>query len=220
MAGLMKNIVILMSMFALTYFYAQPSFAQDSVSLDDPNRVEIMLVDPLDEPRGWCVDLFAHRQNALPLGGFQGHNCFLDMGLGPTEDQGFDAKRLADGQLYLVYWDICVTQHDPNPGSFVAAEPCNDGEAQQFDFRDDGQIVSRMSPNLCLTMGATAIPGGGRLAPLGARPPADNVDIPQIRRLTFENCEADKSALQRWQLRNGDFERVEPTQPPRFLDSE
>ena len=142
------------------------------------------------------------------------------MGLGPTEDQGFDAKRLADGELYLVYWDICVTQHDPNPRSFVAAEACNDGDAQQFDFRDDGQIVSRMAPNLCLTMGATTIPGGGRLAPLGARPPADNVDIPQIRRLTFDTCSDEKSALQRWETRNGEFERVEATQALRFLDSE
>ncbi|MBT5030723.1 MAG: RICIN domain-containing protein [Proteobacteria bacterium] len=211
----MKTLLVLMSIFAVCN-----SYAQESVSLDDPDRVEIKLVDALDEPRSWCVDLFAHRQNALPLGGFQGHNCFLYMGLGPTEDQGFDAKRLADGQLYLVYWDVCVTLHDPNPGSFVAAEACNDGEAQQFDFRDDGQIVSQMAPNLCLTMGATTVPGGGRLAPVGARPPADNVDISQIRRLTFENCEADKSALQRWELRNGDFQTAEPTQALRFLDPE
>ena len=52
----------------------------------------IQLVDPLDDSRGWCVDLFAHLTGALPLGGLQGHNCFLYMGRGPTEDQGFDAE--------------------------------------------------------------------------------------------------------------------------------
>ena len=28
----------------------------------------IQPADPLDDARGWCVDLFAHLTNALPLG--------------------------------------------------------------------------------------------------------------------------------------------------------
>ena len=52
--------------------------------------VEIKLVDPQDETRGWCVDLFAHLTNAMPVGGFQGHDCFLYFGSGPQVDQGFD----------------------------------------------------------------------------------------------------------------------------------
>ena len=51
---------------------------------------EIKLVAPLDETRGWCVDLFAHLTGAIPIGGFQGHNCFSYMGNGVTEDQGFN----------------------------------------------------------------------------------------------------------------------------------
>ena len=76
----MKALAILMLIFAVTPLSAQGPSAQESVSLDDPDRVEIKLIDALDEPRSWCVDLFAHRQNALPLGGFQGHNCFFGHG--------------------------------------------------------------------------------------------------------------------------------------------
>ena len=165
--------------------------------------VSIQLIDPLDDSRGWCVDLFAHLTGALPLGGLQGHNCFLYMGRGPTEDQGFDAELIeARGEIRIIHFDMCMTLHDPDPGSFVPIEECDDGEAQDFDMTADGRIVPLMAPELCLTLGAYSVPGGGRLAPVG-REARNNDNIPLIRRLTFETCSEDDeniAARQRWQL--------------------
>jgi len=176
----------------------------------------IQLADPLDDARGWCVDLFAHLTNALPLGGLQGHNCFLYMGRGPTEDQGFDADLIQEkGEFRMIYFDMCMTLHDPNPGSFVPIEPCNDGEAQDFEMTPDGQIVSTMAPDLCLTLGATTVPGGGRRAPASRPPTQNNDDIPQIRRLTFETCSDDIGIRQRWRLEDN-YELYEPSVPKRF----
>ena len=180
--------------------------------------VSIQLIDPLDDARGWCVDLFAHLTGALPLGGLQGHNCFLYMGRGPTEDQGFDAEPIGErGEIRIIYFDLCMTLHDPSPGSFVPIEECNDGEAQDFDMTADGRIVPLMAPELCLTLGANTVPGGGRLAPVG-REAQNNDNIPQIRRLTFETCSEDDEAIavrQRWQLVDTYEERT-PTQEKRF----
>lgn len=180
--------------------------------------VSIQLIDPLDDSRGWCVDLFAHLTGALPLGGLQGHNCFLYMGRGPTEDQGFDAELIEErGEIRIIHFDLCMTLHDPSPGSFVPIEDCSDGEAQDFDLTAEGRIVPLIAPELCLTLGANTVPGGGRLAPVG-REAQNNDNIPQIRRLTFETCsEADEAIAvrQRWQLVDTYEERT-PTQEKRF----
>ncbi len=180
--------------------------------------VSIQLIDPLDDARGWCVDLFAHLTGALPLGGLQGHNCFLYMGRGPTEDQGFDAEPIGErGEIRIIHFDLCMTLHDPSPGSFVPIEECNDGEAQDFDMTAEGRIVPLIAPELCLTLGANTVPGGGRLAPVG-REAQNNDNIPQIRRLTFETCSEDDEASavrQRWQLVDTYEERT-PTQEKRF----
>ncbi|HAY45148.1 MAG TPA: hypothetical protein DCY55_02570 [Gammaproteobacteria bacterium] len=214
----MRTIASLVLVSTIVFGVAQSVNSQEE-AWENADRIEIKLVDPLDEPRGWCVDLFAHLRNALPLGGFQGHNCFLDMQRGPTEDQGFDAAKLDEqGILHLAYWDVCLTLHDPNPRSFVAAESCIGEAAQEFEWNSDGQIIPKMAPELCLTLGSTTIPGGGRLAPVGARPPKDNVDIPQIRRLSFETCNDENAVLQRWEPRR-EYERVEATFPSRFLDA-
>ena len=180
--------------------------------------VSIQLVDPLDDSRGWCVDLFAHLTGALPLGGLQGHNCFLYMGRGPTEDQGFDAELIEErGEIRIIHFDMCMTLHDPSPGSFVPIEECNDGEAQDFDMTADGRIVPLMAQELCLTLGANSVPGGGRLSAVG-REAQNNDNIPLIRRLTFETCSEDDESIavrQRWQLVDTYEERT-PTREKRF----
>jgi arylsulfatase len=183
--------------------------------------VEIKLVDAQDETRGWCVDLFAHLTNAMPLGGFQGHDCFLYFGSGPQIDQGFDEELIAESRFRLPYWDVCMTLQERKHHSYVAAEPCSDDSAQEITMHDDGRITPDTAPELCLTIGSITIPGGGRLAPVGARPPADNSDIPQIRRMTFDTCSDEPSIAVRqiWTTRKGEFAPEERSMPHRFMQT-
>lgn len=194
-------------------------FLSHSASAD---VVEIKLVDAQDETRGWCVDLFAHLTNAMPLGGFQGHDCFLYFGKGPQIDQGFDEELIAESRFRLPYWDVCMTLQEPKHHSYVAAEPCSDDPAQKITMHEDGRITPDVAPELCLTIGSITIPGGGRLAPVGARPPANNEDIPQIRRMTFDTCSDDPAVavLQTWTTRKGEFVPEERTMPHRFLQAQ
>ena len=47
-----------------------------SSTLHAQTLAEMKLISPLEETRGWCVDLFAHLTGGQPIGGFQGHSCF------------------------------------------------------------------------------------------------------------------------------------------------
>jgi len=183
---------------------------------ETPETAEIKLLSPLDETRGWCVDLFAHRKGANPLGGFQGHNCFMYFGEGPTEDQGFNVSQIKnEGKFHLVYWDVCMTLHEPVAGAFVASEKCSGELAQQFEFDQDGRVMPLAAPELCLTLGTRSVPGGGRLAAVGTRPPKSNEKIHLIRRLSFELCSDDRAELQQWGLRNV-YAEEERSEPMRF----
>jgi hypothetical protein len=163
---------------------------------------EIKLIAPLEETRGWCVDLFAHLKGAMPIGGFQTHNCFSGENNGaPTEDQAFDTELLRDqGRIRLIYFNVCLTMHERKAGSFVAAEPCNGEAAQHFEFKATGEIVPVGTPTLCLTSGAVTVPGGG------------GEPTHLIRKLSFEKCDAHAAVLQRWELRYKYKEAV-PTLP-------
>jgi hypothetical protein len=167
-------------------------------------KAEIKLIAPMEEVRGWCVDLFAHLTGGLPIGGFQGHNCFLYMGNGPTEDQGFYIESYeAKQELRLWHFDKCMTLNDPNPGSFVATEDCTGAEAQKFDWKADGQIVPLAAPSLCLTLGDRVVTGGG----------GDPIHL--IRRLSFETCDAEVAMRQQWEWRT-EYEESIPTMPRKY----
>lgn len=164
-------------------------------------KAELKLIAPLEEARGWCVDLFGHLTGGIPAGGFQGHNCFLYMGNGPTEDQGFDAEMFNEkGVIRLEYFDICMTLYEEKAGSFVASEPCIDDDSQKFDIKDSGEIVSLAAPGLCLTMGSRIVTGGG----------GDPIHL--IRKLSFEQCDNAIAARQQWELRET-YEESIPTLP-------
>lgn len=198
---------------------AAPTQIGPSYDGDPEGLAELKLKDSLDDPRGWCVDLFAHRANAIPIGGLQGHNCFLYFAIGsPTEDQGVDVALFEEtGRFKFRYYDVCMTLHDPNPGSFVASDACSDDPAQVFTMSDEGLIQPKDSPELCVTLGPTTVPGGGRLpAPNAVRPPPTNDGIPLIRRLTFEACSAELATLQQWEFRS-EYVPDESAEPHRFL---
>lgn len=162
---------------------------------------ELKLKAPLEEHRGWCVDLFGHLTGGIPAGGFQGHNCFLYDAEQPTEDQGFDSEMfLENGVIRLVHFDICMTLHEPNAGSFVASEPCTGEDIQKFDVKDTGEIVSVAAPDLCLTVGTRIVTGGG------------GSPIHLIRQLSFENCDSSIAERQQWELRYT-YEESVPTLP-------
>ena len=168
-------------------------------SVNALTKAEIKLIDPLEEERGWCVDLFAHLTGGLPIGGFQGHNCFLYMGNGPTEDQGFDSEFfVSNNELRLWYFDLCMTLNDPNPGSFVATEPCVGAATQKFEWKAEGEIVPLAAPDLCLTLGSRAVTGGG----------GDPIHL--IKRLSFKSCDLEIAVRQRWEWRS-DYEESVPT---------
>ncbi len=153
--------------------------------------VEVKLIAPIEEDRGWCLDLRGGQNNGEPIGGLHGHTCYTYNGRGPTPDQAFVMENVqAKNEFRMVEFnDKCMTLYEPKAGSFISMETCDGRRTQQITMNESGQISPEMMPELCVTMGAVVVPGGG------GRP------LHIMRDVTFEACDSEINERQFWELR-------------------
>jgi len=179
-----------------------------AINLNAQTVAEVKLIAPLEEDRGWCLDLRGSRANAEPIGGVHGHTCYTYEGEGVALDQGFFVENIHENNEFRMsgFSDLCMTLYEANPGSFVSIETCDDRDTQGFTLQESGRIVADMSPDLCLTAGSFVLPGGG------GRP------LHIMRDLSFEECGGVASELQAWELRSEWNGLEEATLPRPFAD--
>lgn len=151
--------------------------------------VEVVLVDRLDDQRGFCFDIRGYKQRARPDRGLQAHSCYSYQGeIGV--DQGFDTDGINAGRFHMPGFDVCMTAQGGDAGARLGLAKC-DGSAQQgFSMTADGAIVSKSAPKLCATVAGGESRQGG-----GGRP------VHLIRGLTLEPCDEARAKYQRWRLR-------------------
>ena len=153
--------------------------------------VEVKLIAPIEEDRGWCLDLRGGQNSGEPIGGLHGHTCYTYNGNGVTSDQAFVMENIHEqNEFRLVdFNDKCMTLYEPKDGSFISMETCDGREAQDFMLNETGQIIPEMMPDLCLTINPVALPGGG----------GNPVHI--MRDVSFDLCDNNINERQLWELR-------------------
>jgi hypothetical protein len=183
-----------------------------NVNADTP--VEVKLIAPMEEDRGWCLDLRGRMNNAAPIGGVHGHTCDTYSGNGPIVDQAFSMDKIQQDNEFrlLAFNDKCLTLYEPTEGSFVSMETCDDRQAQAIMMNEAGQIIPELTPDLCLTAGSVVLPGGG------------GTPLHLMRDISFETCDSSINERQLWEFRaewNGPEEAtakrpyvVNPNAPP------
>ena len=45
-------------------------------NINAQTRVEVKLIAPIEEDRGWCLDLRGGQNSGAPIGGLHGHTCY------------------------------------------------------------------------------------------------------------------------------------------------
>jgi len=152
-------------------------------------KVEVTLVDRLDEARGFCLDTLGFQTRARPEEGLQTHSCYSYQGQ-LAVDQAFDGDQIPNGTFRLIEFELCMTLTGIASGSKLALEPCDGGELQQFEHRANGRIVAMAAPGNCITAGEGPSRHGG-----GGEP------VHLIRDLTLEVCDGSRSDRQQWRTR-------------------
>ena len=161
---------------------SSPSWSESEVHI-----VELKLLNNLDDIRGFCIDIKGHKLKAKISRGIQVHSCYSYQGK-IAVDQGLDANKLKQKQLFFPYFDVCVRPASSNNPMNLSLIKC--GNTQEFVFTQDNTIRLKSNKNLCLTVAKGNSRNGGGGSPLHL-----------IRNLTMQICNEQKSIYKTWGIR-------------------
>ena len=129
---------------------SQPSLPQGLTYLYPDGETLIQLIDPLDEPEFYCVDVRGFGSNLQTDSSLQAHTCKPG-----GRDELFLVNSPDDGQLVMPAYDLCLEAG----GNEVFVRACSDASAQRFNIGSDGTVRTG-DDQLCLSV----TPGEGQEA--------------------------------------------------------
>ena len=158
-----------------------PSQADDSV--------EIYLLNQLDEPRGFCIDIRGHKLKAQINKGLQAHTCYSYQGeISP--DQGFNSSKLIKNQFILTSFNVCMEASSLTPSANLKLRKCDRNNLQHFELYNENKIHLIGNRKLCLTVDKGKSKKGGGGSP-----------VHLMRDLSLELCTDSLNSYQAWGVR-------------------
>ncbi len=100
-----------------------------------PSPTLIRLVEPLDEPQFYCVDVPGFGANLNLEGALTAHTCKPR-----ADDELFTVGHPEEGHLYMPAYDRCVRAGGATAGAELHLEACADEPLQRFILTADGQL--------------------------------------------------------------------------------
>ena len=100
-----------------------------------PSPTLIQLVDPLDEPEFYCVDVPGFRASLNLEGALTAHTCKPG-----ADDELFTVGHPLAGNLYMPAYDRCVEAAGATDGAELYLKSCADEPLQRFMLTYDGQL--------------------------------------------------------------------------------
>ena len=152
------------------------------------NIVEIKLINNLDDKRGFCIDIKGHKSRAKIDRGLQAHTCYSYQGE-IAIDQGLDADRLKQKELFFPNFDVCVNPSSYNNPLSLTLIKCKN--IQEFILDEDNTIRLKNNTNLCLTVAKEESRKGGGGSP-----------VHLMRNLSMQTCNNKHSVYQTWIIRH------------------
>ena len=195
----MKQLTTLITILFIS-FLTSPSWSKSEVDL-----VEIKLLNNLDDKRGFCIDIKGHKFRAKISRGIQAHTCYSYQGE-IAVDQGLDANKLKQKQLFFPYFDVCVHPTSSKNPLNLNLLKCDNTE--EFVFSEDNTIRLKNNTNLCLTVAEGNSRKGGGGSP-----------IHLIRNLSMKTCNQQNSVYKTWGIRGFKKGKVFTKKISKFLSN-
>ena len=161
------------------------------ITLSQANEnVEIHLINQLDDPRGFCIDIRGHKFKANIDRGLQAHTCYSYQGK-ISPDQGFSSLQLTKNQFILPFFNVCMEASSLKVSANLNLAKCNRNKLQNFEWFNENKIRLISNRKLCLTVNQGQSRKGG-----GGTP------VHQMRNLSMEPCSKSLNSYQVWGKRN------------------
>jgi hypothetical protein len=171
----------ILAIIVLGFLLITPSQADDSV--------EIYLLNQLDDPRGFCIDIKGHKLKAQINKGLQAHTCYSYQGeISP--DQGFNSRKLTKNQFILASFNVCMEASSFTPSANLRLRKCDRKKLQNFEWSIENKIHLVSNRKLCLTVDQGQSKEGGGGSP-----------VHLMRNLSLELCTESLNPYQAWGMR-------------------
>ena len=115
---------------------------------------------PMDEPRGYCLDVAGFGVNARPDEPLRVHTCKYGE---DNIDQLFQWVDAESGQVVMPAYDRCLAAESLEEGAQLFVKECSDSELQAWTFVPNGNLVLRAKPDFCLTIGDERFDAGAEV---------------------------------------------------------
>jgi len=115
---------------------------------------------PMDEPRGYCLDVAGFGVNARPDEPLRVHTCKYGE---DNIDQLFRWVDFESGHIAMPAYKRCLAAESAQAGAQILVRECSDSELQAWTFVPNGNLVLRANPDLCLTMGDERFDAGSEV---------------------------------------------------------
>ncbi|MCY3801332.1 MAG: RICIN domain-containing protein [Chloroflexi bacterium] len=160
---------------------ATPVAMDEEVQTADGSLIQ--LIDPLDEPEFYCVDVPGFGASLDLQSPLTAHTCKPG-----ADDETFVMDHPNPGNLYMPAYDLCVEAEGLTPPVRLLLRQCSDAPTQRFTFDSGGTL---------------ALPGGASAARLCMSVSPDDGEPTggpsHLRRnLMMQSCDAAPPALSRW----------------------
>ena len=136
--GTVARAAVVVLLFAAVVGVAQTTQDGAADPEEPPSPTLIQLVDPLDEPEFYCVDVPGFRASLNLDGALTAHTCKPG-----ADDELFTVGHPHAGNLYMPAYDRCVEADGAADGAELYLRACADEPLQRFSF-SDGQL--RLEP--------------------------------------------------------------------------
>ena len=153
------------------------------------DNVEVYLLNQLDDPRGFCIDVRGHKYKAQINKELQAHTCYSYQGeISP--DQGFSSHKLTKNQFILPSFNVCMEASSLTPSANLRLRKCDRNKLQNFEWSNENKIHLIGNRKLCLTVDQGQSKKGG-----GGTP------VHLMRNLSLELCNKSLNSYQAWGVR-------------------
>ena len=166
-----------------------PAVAQDVVTIGvaeseqaNDQGVFLRVIAPLDEARGYCLDIPGHITSVQLESPLHVHTCKHGIW---NQDGRFDMAALGNGVIRMPHYELCLQAENTSIGARLLLAECTGAELQTWTLQDSGGIALEAFPQMCITV---------------EEAPSRDAGGPQylLKSIGLDTCAQQASDRQRW----------------------
>ena len=109
----------------------------------------LRVIAPLDEARGYCLDIPGHRSSVRLESPLHVHTCKHGIW---NQDGRFDVAAPRNGVIRMPHYELCLQAENTSIGARLLLAECTDAELQTWTLQDTSEIALEAFPQMCITV--------------------------------------------------------------------